>query len=89
MHRVWTTITSLPFDDEARWEPVITSLERDHADLGPVISFEADGSAVIILADDAVTLADSARVANDAITPLLPDGSVIRELRAEPANDAS
>ncbi|MDP2712561.1 MAG: hypothetical protein Q8O56_15200 [Solirubrobacteraceae bacterium] len=43
MHRVWTTITNLPFDDEARWAPLISTLEHDRPDLGPVISFEADG----------------------------------------------
>ncbi|MCP9490251.1 MAG: hypothetical protein MSC31_10300 [Solirubrobacteraceae bacterium MAG38_C4-C5] len=60
-HRTWLTILNLPFDDEQAWEPIITALEREHGELGPTISFEPDGSATIVVADDTPDAAHAAR----------------------------
>jgi hypothetical protein len=70
-HRVWLTIPNLPFTAEQAWEPIITALERDHGELGPVISFEADGSATIVVADDTPDAAHAARGAVAAVVDTL------------------
>jgi hypothetical protein len=67
-HRVWLTIPNLPFSAEQAWEPIITTLEHDHGELGPVISFEADGSAIIVLADDSP---DAAHAAHEAVAAVV------------------
>ena len=70
-HRIWLTIPNLPFDDEQAWEPIITALEREHGELGPTISFEPDGSATIVVADDTPDAAHAARGAIAAVIDTL------------------
>lgn len=70
-HRTWLTIPNIPFENESVWEPIITALERDHGDLGPVISFEADGSATIVVASDATDAANAARESVAAVVDTL------------------
>ena len=68
--RAYLTIPNLSFQDEARWEPFIQALERDHPELGPVIGWGEAGAEVII-AMDSESEAAAARHGVDAVTQCL------------------
>lgn len=71
-YRIWTSVANMPFSDESTWFPLTRHLERVHSDLGPVATWEDDGSTIVlVLADDqpdpASAAASAARVVSDAL----------------------
>ncbi len=71
-YRVWTSVANLPFSDESAWLPFMRHIEREHDELGPVATWEDDGSAIVVVtADDqpdAASAAENAtRVVSDAL----------------------
>ena len=58
-YRIYTKIPNLPLEPEDQWEPLMTLLEHDHSELGPIIGWE-DDTAVIILALNAEDESDAA-----------------------------
>ena len=50
-YRAWITVPGLAFEDEERWEPFITSLERERADLGAIIGWDGDDAYVVVTTD--------------------------------------
>ena len=59
-YRLWITVPQLPVSAEARWQPLIGHLERYHADLGPVLSWDG-ADAVLVIAFDSDSEAHAAR----------------------------
>jgi len=47
-YRGWISVPGLPFDEEAKWEPVIEQLERDAANFGPVIGWDENGAQIVV-----------------------------------------
>lgn len=69
-YRMWITVPDLPFEPEERWEPFGRDLDKRHAELGPILSW--DGSnAVVILLVDSESEATAAQVAFDAVSDSL------------------
>jgi hypothetical protein len=71
-YRTWTSVANMPFSDETAWLPLTRHLEREHSGLGPVATWEDDGSKIVLApADDqpdAASAAESAaRVVSDAL----------------------
>jgi hypothetical protein len=71
-YRVWTSVANVPISDEAAWLPLTRHLEREHSELGPVATWEDDGSKIVlVLADDqpdpASAAESAARVVSDAL----------------------
>jgi hypothetical protein len=71
-YRVWTSVANVPFSDEAAWLPFMQHLERNHDQLGPVATWEDDGTAIVVVtADDqpdpASAAESAARVVSDAL----------------------
>jgi hypothetical protein len=71
-YRVWTSVANVPFSDEAAWLPFMQHLERKHDQLGPVATWEDDGTAIVVVtADDqpdpASAAESAARVVSDAL----------------------
>lgn len=80
-YRVWTTVPSLHFANEASWEPFIDALERSHPELGPVISWEGDpaedsDSAVVVVSTSADDEAAAAQIAAAAMTDALHEAGL-------------
>jgi hypothetical protein len=70
--RAWIKVPGLPLSDEARWEPFIEALERDHDELGPILSWDKEtGAAEIIVLVDTDDQAAAALTAVDAVTAAL------------------
>lgn len=65
-YRVYLTIPNLPLEPEEAWEPLIETLERDAAELGPVIGWDGDDAHVIVAADAPDPTA-ATRIAVDAL----------------------
>jgi hypothetical protein len=71
-YRVWTSVANVPFNDESTWLPLIRHLENEHDELGPVATWEDDGSTILVVtADDqpdpASAAESAARVMSDAL----------------------
>ena len=71
-YRTWTSVANVPFTDEAAWLALTRHLEREHSELGPVATWEDDGSTIVlVLADDqpdpASAAESAARVVSDAL----------------------
>lgn len=59
--RTWVSIANLPLDDESAWLPLISQLEREHPDLGPVASWDDPTTMVIVLSEHAPDKATAAQ----------------------------
>jgi hypothetical protein len=59
-YRTWITVARLPHEEEAMWLPLIGRLEMTQASLGPVISWEDDTTAQIVLSFKAESESDAA-----------------------------
>jgi hypothetical protein len=51
-YRLWITVPDLPFEAEERWEPFIRRMEKDHQNLGPVLTWDGEGGTIVIVAVD-------------------------------------
>ncbi len=65
-------MANLPFGDESMWLPFMRHLESEHDELGPIATWEEDGSAIVVVtADDqpdpAAAAENAARVVSDAL----------------------
>jgi hypothetical protein len=69
--RIFVQIPGVPLADEASWERLIGWLERNHADLGPVISWDDSTTARITVATDAEDAAAAAEIASGAVSRAL------------------
>jgi hypothetical protein len=69
-YRTWTSVADVPFHDESMWLPLVRYLDKQHAELGPVASWE-DDAIVLILANDepdqATAAENAARVVSEAL----------------------
>jgi hypothetical protein len=73
-YRLWITVPDLPLgdvDEDQPWGPWIDFLERHHADLGPVLSWDGKGGAVVVIALDADSEAHAVRTGVDVVTNAL------------------
>lgn len=70
-YRTWTSVANIPFEDEAAWLPLTVHLEREHGDLGPVASWEEDGTLILILADEQPDPAAAAESAAHVVSKAL------------------
>ena len=71
-YRVWTSVANVPFSDEAAWLPFMRHLEREHNEIGPVATWEGDGSAIVVVTaedqpDPASAAESAARIVSDAL----------------------
>jgi 2C-methyl-D-erythritol 2,4-cyclodiphosphate synthase len=57
--RAIITVAGLPVEDEARWGRLATVLDRDHAEFGPVLSWDG-GNLQVVLATEAPKAAQAA-----------------------------
>jgi hypothetical protein len=69
-YRIFVQIPGVPLADEASWERLIGWLERNHADLGPVISWDDSTTACVTVATDAEDAA-AAEIASGAVSRAL------------------
>lgn len=70
--RTRTRITSFPhWDAEPEWQPFIAYLEREHPELGPVLSWDGPDVGVVVLADDQPDAATAAETAAHVIADAL------------------
>lgn len=69
-YRTWTSVAGIPHQDESVWLPLIRHLDKHHAELGPVATWEGD-AIVLILANDepdpATAAEHAARVVSEAL----------------------
>ena len=70
-YRIFVQIPGVPLADEASWERLIGWLERNHADLGPVISWDDSTTACVTVATDAEDTAAAAEIASGAVSRAL------------------
>lgn len=70
-YRIFVHIPGVPLADEASWERLIGWLERNHADLGPVISWDDSTTACVTVATDAEDAAAAAETASSAVSRAL------------------
>jgi hypothetical protein len=70
-YRIFVQIPGVPLADEASWERLIGWLEHNHADLGPVISWDDSTTARITIATDAEDAAAAAEMASGAVARAL------------------
>jgi hypothetical protein len=70
-YRIFVEIPGVPLADEASWERLIGWLERNHGDLGPVISWDDSTTARITVATDAEDAAAAAEIASGAVSRAL------------------
>ena len=71
-YRVWTSVANMPFSDESMWLPFLSHLESEHDELGPIATWEDEGSTIVVItADDqpdpATAAESAARVISDAL----------------------
>jgi hypothetical protein len=71
-YRSWIAVADVPFSDEPTWMRLAEHLERAHPELGPVASWEDDGTAIVFIVasdepDRATAAANAARVVSDAL----------------------
>ncbi len=89
--RSWIALDELPLADESAWLPLARYLERNHVDLGPVVTWEDETTMVIVLADDQVDHVSAAErateVVSDALRAVKLVDRVPRVLEVEPASD--
>jgi hypothetical protein len=69
--RIFVQILGVPVAEETSWERLIGWLERNHGDLGPVISWDDSTTARITVATDAEDAAAAAEVASGAVSRAL------------------
>jgi hypothetical protein len=73
-YRLWITVPDLPLgslDEEQPWEPWIAFLERHHSELGPVLTWDGRGGAMVIIALDADSEAHAVRAGVDVVSDAL------------------
>ena len=70
-YRLWITVPDLPLEQEQGWEPLIEFLERRHGELGPVLSWDGEGGATVVIALDSDSEAHAARTGVDVIADAL------------------
>lgn len=70
-YRIFVQIPGVPLADEPSWERLIGWLERNHGDLGPVLSWDDSTTARITVATDAEDAAAAAEVASSAVSRAL------------------
>jgi len=70
-YRIFVQIPGVPLADEASWERLIGWLERNHGDLGPVISWDDSTTARITVATDAEDAAAAAEIASGTVSHAL------------------
>jgi hypothetical protein len=70
-HRIWISIPNMPFAREAQWLPLIEHLERTHAALGPVVSWDDETTMVIVLADETADGAAAAELGMSVVREAL------------------
>lgn len=69
-YRAFLKVPGLEFADESKWQPFIERLERDYADLAPVIGF-VEGGAEIIVSMSCPSESEAAQRGVDAVTDCL------------------
>jgi len=69
--RIFVQIPGVRLADEASWARLIGWLEHNHADLGPVISWDDATTARITVATDAEDAAAAAEIASGAVSRAL------------------
>jgi hypothetical protein len=91
-YRTWTSVANVPFSDESKWLALSRHLDKNYPELGPVGSWEDDGTTIVfILANDAPDPAaaaeNAARVVSEALhaTGLADRFPTVFEV--EPASD--
>jgi hypothetical protein len=73
-YRLWITVPDLPLgnlDDDQPWEPWLEFLERNHGDLGPVLTWDGEGGAIVIIALDADSEAHAVSTGVDVVSDAL------------------
>lgn len=71
-YRTWTSVANVPYDDEPAWTRLTTYLEREHAELGPVATWQDDNATlVLVLSDDAPDPATAAECATKVLSEAL------------------
>jgi hypothetical protein len=71
-YRTWTSVADVPFSDESMWMALSRYLDKNYPELGPVGSWEDDGTTIVfILANDepdpATAAENAARVVSEAL----------------------
>jgi len=71
-YRTWTSVADVPFSDETMWMALSRYLDKNYPELGPVGSWEDDGTTIVfILANDepdpATAAENAARIVSEAL----------------------
>lgn len=89
-HRVWISIANMPFREEALWLPLIEHLEQEHAELGPIASWDDDLTMVLVLTEHRTDRAAAAELATGVVNDALHAAGLLDRsptvFRVEPAN---
>jgi hypothetical protein len=91
-YRTWTSVADVPFSDESEWMPLSRHLDKNHPELGPVGSWEDDGTTIVfILANDepdpATAAENAARVVSEALHATGMADRFPTVFQVEPATD--
>ncbi len=70
-YRIFVLVPGVPLADESAWERLIGWLERNHGELGPVISWDDSTTARITVATNAEDAAAAAEMASSAVARAL------------------
>jgi hypothetical protein len=70
-YRLWITVPDLPLEDERSWEPWIDFLEHNHGELGPILTWNGKGGAMVIIALDSDSEALAARAGVEVVADAL------------------
>ena len=71
-YRTWTSVADVPFGDESKWMPLSRHLDKNYPELGPVGSWEDDGTTIVFIfandePDPATAAENAARVVSEAL----------------------
>lgn len=91
-YRTWTSVARLPFGDEAKWLPLTRHLDRVHPELGPVATWDDDGSSIVLIIaerqpDPTAAAESAARVISEALHATGLADRVPRVFEVEPVQD--
>jgi hypothetical protein len=90
-YRTWTSVADVPYSDESMWLPLIRYLDKNHAELGPVASWDDWTTIVLILANDepdpATAAENATRVVSEALHATGLADRFPQVTQVEPATD--
>ncbi len=66
-YRAWINIPNLPFAEEQVWGPFISFLEESYGEFGPVLGWDTNDLANVVMATDAESPSEAAQMLFDAV----------------------